>query len=1441
MLEVTSRLPLSDATNRFVEWMNRQGIQRKATGAIGPRALLCFLAAWCKDNKQPLAQVFAQSQDPDFTEEFINLAIGFLEQNQMPSGVSGFAYLTQESEEVLIEAQNLVSALRRDQIEPHHLFASLLLRAAKEQNPDAFLGFTPGRVQQLVAAFLKLVKDGVYGEAWDYWNQAFVGVIIGAALSQEDQRTQKTGQSDSPKTKKVDGAARRKPVEAPFSKEAAKIPDSAANCIVVISPAGIDERRETGVGCVISRNHILTSRRVVQNAQPFTGEITEGMVVQVRLPWSPEHPPLQTKLIRLATGQSPADDLVLLESLEPLPRILVPAEFATMRSFTGKKISAIGFPDEYQNGTTAPGRFSGIELNGDLLRLESDVIEKLGGFGGTPLWSPNLRAFVGLVSGTDRRIALSASLLCKFYPELGVQFKIPQSDIPKINDYDVDDPNVELFGRSSESNGCRLTATMEKRADYFEVKATYECRRDSPPRGRFVTFITYPDFEREDYQIVKELDAEGKATAEFFPTVPDFTIAAIGDGGDTRLTLNLETLSKAAPQESAPRRQKPGDQKPGVPKAPMETSEVGQPPAGSKKAVGESDANQESAGQDAVPNGYTFGPVGFNSEFCGLGGNGNVEDKLHVEEFAIRLAELIALRETKLPVAVGLFGNWGSGKSYFMNLIDKHLKKLSEETPEDWAKRAAKPNAPLLPDPESKGPWCWEIVPVYFNAWHYVDTNLWASLVSQIFESLFGHLKPKVDELQKVQQLLEQASGATARAAEDLEIAKHEATKAQAELSAAKTAREQQETVVEGMLQGLITLLPDIRDVEARKNAARVLGVEQELQTFDELQKVVADAKTTAGRTKTFWNSFWGRGWTWRIGWLVVGVAASYFGPKLLMHADWFKAGREYLAEIFAAVAPVLSLITVAITKAKAALTKMEGWEAKAREAQQRRLQEDPEVKKAEENAQVAKKREQAALQRVAEAEARQKQLKEEALNLTPERRISRFIEQRAQSSDYRGQLGLVSLARRDFEELSNLFADEKALKQWLAALKKVEEEAEAESSEAEAEAVKASAEKKVAEAAAAKARSERKKTEAAAAKTEAEQLQKVSNSIDRIVLFVDDLDRCQPEKVVDVLQAIHLLLAFPLFSVVVGVDQRCLRQSLREQFKGLLTPDQQNVANGNHAVLADNGEQPATPLDYLEKIFHIPFHLPPMEKQGFEDLITNLTKPREETSTGSKETEIEALPEQKSENAVEKETVLATPDVAAMPKEHRTTPAGFESEFVDMSAGKPSGEKPTVAAPPVTPGDKPAQESFKVAEVVGSVPLLDWERTALKVYHPLIKTPRGTTRLLNTYRLVRAGISEGEDWKVFCGDEKVSGDFRLAMLLLAASAGCPAVARDWFTALRPTDQDKSLNPRELPGSPSKEWIDFKKMYTATKEGLNPKLNEDRLKTWLNRVERFTF
>ncbi|EFC86649.1 KAP P-loop domain protein [Parafrankia sp. EUN1f] len=90
---------------------------------------------------------------------------------------------------------------------------------------------------------------------------------------------------------------------------------------------------------------------------------------------------------------------------------------------------------------------------------------------------------------------------------------------------------------------------------------------------------------------------------------------------------------------------------------------------------------------------------------------------------------------------------------------------------------------------------------------------------------------------------------------------------------------------------------------------------------------------------------------------------------------------------------------------------------------------------------------------------------------------------------------------------------------------------------------------------------------------------------LERIVLYIDDLDRCPPNVVADMLAAVHLLLALPLFVVVVAVDPAWLSRAVH-QHRGRLFGNQP-------------GEEFWTTADYLEKIFQIPFMLPEMGSRG--------------------------------------------------------------------------------------------------------------------------------------------------------------------------------------------------------------------------------------------------
>jgi hypothetical protein len=117
---------------------------------------------------------------------------------------------------------------------------------------------------------------------------------------------------------------------------------------------------------------------------------------------------------------------------------------------------------------------------------------------------------------------------------------------------------------------------------------------------------------------------------------------------------------------------------------------------------------------------------------------------------------------------------------------------------------------------------------------------------------------------------------------------------------------------------------------------------------------------------------------------------------------------------------------------------------------------------------------------------------------------------------------------------------------------------------------------------------------------------------IDRIVLYIDDLDRCDVSIVIRVLEAIHLLLAFPLFVVVVGVDPRWMHNALNLKYRYFLKAEGNNSIQNLSSELL-NTHTLATSYDYLEKIFQIPFVLKTIDQKGKDSLIMSQIKKKNE------------------------------------------------------------------------------------------------------------------------------------------------------------------------------------------------------------------------------------
>ncbi|HSD47620.1 MAG TPA: P-loop NTPase fold protein, partial [Pyrinomonadaceae bacterium] len=99
------------------------------------------------------------------------------------------------------------------------------------------------------------------------------------------------------------------------------------------------------------------------------------------------------------------------------------------------------------------------------------------------------------------------------------------------------------------------------------------------------------------------------------------------------------------------------------------------------------------------------------------------DDLLGITQDVNALASLVAAYKVEPPLSIGLFGDWGSGKSHFMRQMKKRVEMLSRH-----ARESGRPQRDLG--------YYKNIVQIEFNAWHYIEGNLWASLVDHIFANL---------------------------------------------------------------------------------------------------------------------------------------------------------------------------------------------------------------------------------------------------------------------------------------------------------------------------------------------------------------------------------------------------------------------------------------------------------------------------------------------------------------------------------------------------------------------------------------------------------------------------------------------------------------------------------------------------------------------------------
>ncbi|MGW0171817.1 P-loop NTPase fold protein [Streptomyces sp. NPDC003343] len=236
---------------------------------------------------------------------------------------------------------------------------------------------------------------------------------------------------------------------------------------------------------------------------------------------------------------------------------------------------------------------------------------------------------------------------------------------------------------------------------------------------------------------------------------------------------------------------------------------------------------------------------------------------------------------------------------------------------------------------------------------------------------------------------------------------------------------------------------------------------------------------------------------------------------------------------------------------------------------------------------------------------------------------------------------------------------------------------------------------------------------------------------LQRVILYIDDLDRCSPQRVVEVLAAVHLMLALELFVVVVAVDPQWLIKALHLYHQDFFGPP----ASGEATADGPN----TGPLDYLDKIFQIPFTIARPNEDATARYLRSLMGPPGRTAEG------------------EQTAGEADDTASADQEEDGTTP---------NSSTLSNAQRPTVTVPELR-DLRPDTLQLQAAE-----------GDFMTLLGSLLPTPRAAKKMVNLYRLARIGVP-ARDFEAF-----LAAEHRALQVLLAVLVGSPVVSQQIFVSL---------------------------------------------------------
>lgn len=93
-------------------------------------------------------------------------------------------------------------------------------------------------------------------------------------------------------------------------------------------------------------------------------------------------------------------------------------------------------------------------------------------------------------------------------------------------------------------------------------------------------------------------------------------------------------------------------------------------------------------------------------------------------------------------------------------------------------------------------------------------------------------------------------------------------------------------------------------------------------------------------------------------------------------------------------------------------------------------------------------------------------------------------------------------------------------------------------------------------------------------------------SEIENVIVLIDDLDRCQPERIIETLEAIKLFLSVNKTTFIISVDENIIQYAIKKKYPAL------------------DGFSVSFDREYIEKIIQLPIYIPELSSKDIENYM---------------------------------------------------------------------------------------------------------------------------------------------------------------------------------------------------------------------------------------------